>query len=136
MATKKTPQPLTGNEEIAATNWNFLFKWLFILGGLAAGVLNVLVVNEIIPSDTQYQIIATGLMCVGIIVGLFYFNSDDLINIGLRFIILGQAANFVNGFIKIGGYLAPFFLGFAYYLGPIVVTLSVVYFVKKYILEK
>jgi hypothetical protein len=75
-------------------------------------------------------------MAVGIIVGIFYFNSDDVINIGLRFMIFGAAANTIGGFYKLGDYLAPFFLGFSYYLGPIVLTLVVVYFVKKYILNR
>jgi len=137
MAPKTTNQPKVESESsAAATNWNFLFKWLFILGGLIAGVLNALIVNEVITADNQYTFIVTALMTVGIFVGIFYFNSDDLINIGLRFMIFGAAANSINGFYKIGPYLAPFFLGFAYYLGPIVLTLIVVYFVKKYILSK
>ena len=136
MATKTSNQPKPENEEVAATNWSFLFKWLFILGGLIAGVLNALAVNNVITSDAQYSYIVTALMTVGIIVGIFYFDSDDVINIGLRFMIFGAAANSISGFYKVGGYLAPFFLGFAYYLGPIVLTLIVVYFVKKYILNK
>ncbi len=136
MATKNTNQPKTENEAIAATNWNFLFKWLFILGGLIAGVLNALVTNEVITIDDQYSFIVSALMTVGIFVGIFYFDSDDLINIGLRFMILGAAAGTIGGFYKIGAYLAPFFLGFSYYLGTIVLTLLVVYFVKKYILNK
>lgn len=136
MATKKTIQPKTENEAIAATNWNFFLKWLFILGGLAAGVMNALVTNEVITVDDQYSLIVTALMAVGIIVGIFYFDLDDLINIGLRFMILGAAAGTIGSFYKIGPYLASFFLGFSYYLGPIVLTLVVVYFVKKYILSK
>lgn len=135
MATKTTNQPKVESES-PAVNWNFLFKWLFILGGLAAGVLNALITNEVIVPDDQYTYIVTALMAIGIIVGIFYFNSDDLINIGLRFMILGAAAGTIGGFYKIGAYLAPFFLGFSYYLGPIVLTLVVVYFVKKYILNK
>lgn len=135
MATKTTNQPKVESETPAAANWNFLFKWLFILGGLAAGVLNALITNEVIVPDDQYTYIVSALMAVGIIVGIFYFNSDDLINIGLRFMILGAAAGTTGGFYKIGAYLAPFFLGFSYYLGPIVLTLVVVYFVKKYILN-
>lgn len=136
MATKTTNQPKVESETPAAANWNFLFKWLFILGGLTAGVLNALIVNEVITVDDQYSYIVSALMVVGILVGIFYFDSDDLINIGLRFMIFGAAANSINGLYKIGVYLAPFFMGFAYYLGPIVLTLVVVYFVKKYILNK
>jgi hypothetical protein len=136
MATKKTTQPQTKNETGATTNRNFILKWLFILGGITSGVLNALVVNSVITADTKYSYVVTGLMTVGILVGIFYFDSNDLINIGLRFMIFGAVANSINGFFKIGGYLAPFFLGFAYFLGPIVLALIVVYFVKKYILNR
>ena len=137
MSPKTTNQPKVESESsAAAANWNFLFKWLFILGGLAAGVLNALITKEVITVYDQYSYIVTALMTVGILVGIFYFNSDDLINIGLRFMILGAAANTIGGFYKIGAYLAPFFLGFSYYLGTIVLTLLVVYFVKKYILSR
>ena len=53
----------------------------------------------------------------------------------LNYLLAGGALSLV--FIPIfGAYLARFFLGFAYYLGPIVLTMVVVYFVKKYILNR
>jgi len=124
----------TKNEMLS--NWTFLFKWLFILGGITAGVMNVLVANTILSPDAQYQYIVTALMTVGIIVGIFYFDSNDVVNIGLRFMIFSAAANSLSGFAKLGNYLAPFFMGFAYFLGPVVLTVVVVYFVKKYFLSK
>lgn len=124
----------TKNETL--TNWTFLFKWLFIVGGIAAGVMNVLVSNSTLSPNAQYQYIVTALMVIGIFVGIFYFDSNDVVNIGLRFMIFSAVANSLSGFVKLGNYLAPFFMGFAYYLGPIVLTMLVVYFVKKYFLSK
>ena len=66
----------------------------------------------------------------------FIPDSDDVINIGLRYLIFIAVASSVGGFYKIGPYLNAFFTGFSYYLGPIVLTLIVVYFVKKYILNR
>ena len=111
-----------------ADNWNSLFKWLFVGGGLVAGVTNA------IAFQPEYLIWI--LMVIGILVGIFYFDSDDLINIGLRYLIFGGVANAIGGFYQIGPYLAAFFLGFFYYLGPVVLTLCVMYFVKKYFLNK
>ena len=124
----------TKNEMLS--NWNFILKWLFILGGLTAGVMNVLVANTILSPDAQYQYVVTALMTVGIIVGIFYFDSNDVVNIGLRFMIFSAVANSLSGFVKLGNYLAPFFMGFAYFLGPVVLTVVVVYFVRKYFLNK
>jgi hypothetical protein len=130
MATKKSEQSETIKQSTQlATDWKFILKWLFILGGLTAGVTNAL--------SIQPDYLIWGLMFVGIVVGVFYFNSDDLINIGLRYLIFGAVANAIGGgFGDIGAYLGAFFLGFFYYLGPLVLTVIVVYFVKKYILSK
>ncbi len=128
MAPKKTPVPQAGKPTFTSNNWRFLFKWLFIIGGVTAGVTNALAY--------QPDYLIWTLMIVGVIVGLFYFDSDDLINIGLRYVIFGAVANAVGGFYKIGSYLGAFFLGFFYYLGPVVLTVVVMYFVKKYLLSK
>ena len=128
MATKKTSQPQEIKPVVSIENWNFLFKWLFILGGLAAGVTNAI--------SFQPEYLIWTLMVVGVIVGVFYFDSNDLINIGLRYMIFGAVANALGGFYLIGSYLSAFFLGFFYFLGPMVLTLAVMYFVKKYLLNK
>jgi hypothetical protein len=128
MSTKKTTQTQESKTSLMADNWNSLFKWLFVVGGIVAGVTNA------IAFQPDYLI--WGLMLIGIVVGIFYFDSDDLINIGLRYLIFGGVANAIGGFYQIGPYLGSFFLGFFYYLGPIVLTLCVIYFVKKYFLNK
>lgn len=133
MAPKKTPQAEETPAAIAASNWNFLFKWLFILGGVATGVLNALAIN---PNFTVPDVLPWVSFAIGVILGLFYFNSDDLINIGLRFMIFSSVARALPGASEAVSYIVAFLLGFSYYLGPIVLTLAVVYFVKKYILSK
>ena len=128
MTPKKTPAPQASKPIYTIEYWRFLFKWLFIIGGVTAGVTNALAF--------QPDYLIWTLMIVGVIAGLFYFDSDDLINIGLRYVIFGAVANAVGGFYKIGSYIGAFFLGFFYYLGPVVLTVVVMYFVKKYLLNK
>ena len=128
MTPKKTPTPQASKPIYTIEYWGFLFKWLFIIGGVTAGVTNALAF--------QPDYLIWTLMIVGVIAGLFYFDSDDLINIGLRYVIFGAVANAVGGFYKIGSYIGAFFLGFFYYLGPVVLTVVVMYFVKKYLLNK
>lgn len=128
MTPKKTPAPQASKPTYTIEYWRFLFKWLFIIGGVTAGVTNGLAF--------QPDYLIWTLMIVGVIAGLFYFDSDDLINIGLRYVIFGAVANAVGGFYKIGSYIGAFFLGFFYYLGPVVLTVVVMYFVKKYLLNK
>lgn len=128
MATKNTATAQKGPAKNMLDDWRWLFKWLFILGGVIAGLANTL--------GLQNEFLISALMLVGVLVGIFYFDSDDVINIGLRYLIFIAVASSVGGFYKIGAYLNGFFTGFSYYLGPIVLTVLVVYFVKKYILSK
>lgn len=133
MAQKKKVQAEETPDVIAASNWNFMFKWLFIIGGVATGVVNAMAINPefAIPSFLIWVSVV-----IGIIVGIFYFSSDDFINVGLRFMIFSAAARSLPGETELIAYATAFFLGFAFYLGPIVLTMAVVYFVKKYILNK
>ncbi|WKZ36664.1 MAG: hypothetical protein QY332_01820 [Anaerolineales bacterium] len=134
MAQKKKVQPEEKKEVLAADNWNFLLKWLFILGGVATGTANVLANN---PDVSMPNYLIWIFVVIGIIVGLFYFNSDDLINIGLRFMIFAAAARSLpttTEFVLVLQ-VTSFLLGFSFYLGPIVLTLAIAYFVKKYILS-
>jgi hypothetical protein len=135
MAQKKKNQPEEKKEVLTTDNWNFLLKWLFILGGVATGVANALANN---PDVSMPDYLIWVFVAIGIIVGLFYFNSDDLINIGLRFMIFAAAARSLPTSIESVFilYITSFFLGFSFYLGPIVLTLAIVYFIKKYILDK
>ena len=128
MPTKNTAKPQKSQVERLSDDWRVIFKWVFILGGVVAGLANTLAL--------QNEFLISALMLVGILVGIFYFDSDDVINIGLRYLIFIAVASSVGGFYKIGPYLNGFFTGFSYYLGPIVLTLIVVYFVKKYILNR
>ena len=128
MPEKNTAKPQKSQTQRLSEDWKFIFKWVFILGGVIAGLANMFA--------AQNEFLISGLMLVGVLLGIFYFDSDDVINIGLRYLIFIAVASSVGGFYKIGPYLNGFFTGFSYYLGPIVLTLVVVYFVKKYILNR
>ena len=133
MPTKNTANPQKAHEQGIMNEWKWLFKWLFILGGIATGVVNVLAANPdfSIPGPVLWASVG-----IGVLVGIFYFESDDLINIGLRFMIFSAAARTLPSSSETLSYIAAFFLGFSFFLGPVVLTLVVVYFVKKYILNK
>ncbi|MBL8101316.1 MAG: hypothetical protein JNM02_02185 [Anaerolineales bacterium] len=133
MTQKKKVQIEESPDVIAASNWNFMLKWLFIIGGVATGVVNAMAIN---PEFTIPSFLIWVSVVIGVIVGVFYFNSDELINVGLRFMIFSAAARSLPGETELIAYATAFFLGFAFYLGPIVLTMAVVYFVKKYILNK
>jgi hypothetical protein len=133
MAPKKNVQIEETPAEVASANWNFILKWLFVIGGIATGAVNSLAINPDFNIPSFLIWVSVG---IGVIVGLFYFKSDDLINVGLRFMIFSAAARSLPGESEFVAYATAFFLGFAFYLGPIVLVMAIVYFVKKYILSK
>ena len=45
MATKNTAAPQKTHEQGMLAEWKWLFKWLFILGGVAAGLGNMFAVQ-------------------------------------------------------------------------------------------
>jgi len=109
-------------------DWKFLFKWLFLLGALTAGITQVILY--------QPEFLISILMIVGIVVGMFYFDSDDVVNIGLRYLIFGTVVGAIETLRFVGTYITDFLLGIRFYLGPIVLTVVVMYFVRKYILSR
>jgi hypothetical protein len=129
MAPKKSEQPeaIKRSMQLSA-DWKFILKWLFLLGAIAAGVVQI----------TLYQpewLIST-LMILGIILGVFYFDSADVVNIGLRYLIFGTVVGAIERLSYVGGHVTQFLLGVRFYLGPIVLTVVVMYFVKRYILSR
>ena len=101
-----------------------LWKWLYVASILIASVAGAV--------GFQNNILSIILALIGILVGLFYFNPDDLMNFGLRYLIVSAAASSLSAFPVVGGYITGFFTAFAAFLGPIVLTLAFRFFWKKY----
>lgn len=121
MATKKAQ-----SKAAPASDNSAMWKWLYVAGVVVAGVTAAIGFTN--------DILSWVLILVGILVGIFFFDSDDVQNFGLRYlIILAVAAAAPLGSVPVvGGYISGFVSGFAVFLGPIVLTLAVRYFWKKY----
>ncbi len=107
MPTKNAASPQKTREKGMLDEWRWMFKWIFILGGVVARLANIFAF--------QNEFLISGLMLVGILMGIFYFDSEDVINIGLRYLIFIAVASSLGGFYKIGPYLNSFLTGFSYY---------------------
>ncbi|HET7143967.1 MAG TPA: hypothetical protein VFI68_08120 [Anaerolineales bacterium] len=121
MATKKAQ-----SKAAPASDNSAMWKWLYVAGVVVAGVAAGL--------NFTNDILTWVLIAVGILVALFYFDSADIQNFGLRYLILlaVAAAAPLGGVPVVGGFITGFFSGFATFLGPIVLTMIVLYFWKKY----
>jgi hypothetical protein len=103
-------------------------KWLYFLGLLVAAVVGLLGF-----SASWLSII---LALVGIFVGLFFFDPADVVNLGIRYLVLGAVYSVLDGFPLVGPFLTGIFGGVFAFLGPVVLTVLVMGFVNKYFLGK
>jgi hypothetical protein len=105
-----------------------LFKWVYLIGLLAA------IVAALVKFEAGW--FSSLLILAGVLVGIFYFDSDDLVNQGIRYLVLVAAYMAFDKFIAVGPYLTGIFVAVVGFLGPILLTVLVVHFVKKYFLGK
>jgi hypothetical protein len=103
-----------------------LFKWVFLVGLLVAVV--VALVNF---SAVWLTII---LILAAVLAGIFFFDSEDIVNQGIRYLVLVATAVALDKFIGVGPYLTTIFQAAVVFIGPAVLTVLVVHFVKKYFL--
>jgi len=101
-------------------------KWLYLLGLLVAIIVALV--------GFQATWLALILMLIGILVGIFFFDSDDIVNLGIRFLVLGAVKDVFEAIPTIGPYLSSVFGAVFAFLGPVVLTVLVVWFVKRYFL--
>jgi hypothetical protein len=101
-----------------------IFKWVYLVGLLVA-VLAALF-------KFQFDWLTWILMLAGILVGIFYMDSADVVNQGIRYLVLVAVAGALDGLIGVGSYLTIIFQAVVGFLGPVVLTVLVMWFVRKY----
>jgi uncharacterized membrane protein len=101
-----------------------MWAWLYVIGGLVAALAGAFAF--------QNQFLTWALILVGILVGLFFNDTEDLTNFGVRYLLLGAVASALGGVPAVGSYLSGFFGGFFAFLGPVALTTLCVWFWKRY----
>jgi uncharacterized membrane protein len=129
MATKKTPSKAAAASSSSASSsssndMGTMWKWLYIVAILVASVAGAF--------GFQNTILSIVFAVIGLLLGLFFFDSSDVMNFGLRYLIVSAAAGSLGILPVIGIYLTGFFTAFAAFLGPIILGMVIVYFWKKY----
>jgi len=101
-----------------------IFKWVYLIGMLVA----VLAALFNFTPDWLTWI----LMLAGILVGVFFMDSADIVNQGIRYLVLVAVASALDKFIAVGTYLTTIFNAVVGFLGPILLTVLVMWFIRKY----
>jgi hypothetical protein len=107
-----------------------IWKWLYVAGVVVAGVMGM---GFAFLSFLNSDIVKWILLAVGLLVGFLYFDSADVQNFGLRYLILWAASAAATQWVApLGQYVGGFLTGFYMFLGPVVVAQIISYFWKKY----
>jgi len=104
-----------------------IWKWLFLIGALVSAIVGAI--------GLKIDILTWVLIVVGVLVGLFWRNTEDLTSFGIRYLLLFAVAAALDALPAVGGYLTGFFQGFVTFLGPVALATLVMYFVKKYFMS-
>ncbi len=104
------------------------WKWIYVGGVLVASIASAIGFTN--------DILSWVLLLAGLLSGIFFFNSDDLMNFGLRYLILGAVTAASPTFLGITGALCSYFVGFLNgffnFLGPVLIVMIPIYFWKRY----
>lgn len=103
-------------------------KWFYLVGMLVAVLAGLF--------SYQATWLSLVLLLLGVLAAVFYFDSDDVVNFGIRFLVLYAVKDVFAGVPAVGSYLSAIFGAAAAFLGPVVMTTLVVWFVKKYFMGK
>ena len=103
-------------------------KWLFLIGMLVAALAAALSFSNMWLSLV--------LVLAGILAAIFFLDSSDVVNSGIRYLVLVAVHAVLDAIPAVGPYITGFFAGVVGFLGPVMLTLLVIHFVKKYLLKQ
>jgi hypothetical protein len=101
-----------------------VWAWLYVLASVVAALAGGLGFNNAILSYV--------LILVAVLVGLFYFDPEELGQFGLRVLVLiGVQTGLGMVPAPIGPFFNGFFSGWVTFLMPVVLAMAVMFFWKK-----
>jgi hypothetical protein len=108
-----------------STDMNMVWMWLYVVGTVVAAVAGAF---GLVPTE---GILTWILLLVAVLVGLFYFDYEDLGQFGLRVLILFFAKEGLALVPALGPYLTGFFSGWVFFLFPVVLMMALKFFWHK-----
>lgn len=103
-------------------------KWLYLIGLLVAAIAGIF--------KLQFSWLALILALIGILAAILFDVSEDIVHVGIRYLVLGATASVLTALPFVGPYLTGLFMGIFGFLGPFVLTTLVIWFVKKNFMSK
>ncbi len=95
------PTKKAASKSAPASDMGTIWKWLFVIGALVSAVAGAI--------GFQNEILIWILILVGVVVGLLWRNTDDLMGFGIRYLLLAAVATALGAVPAVGGYITGFF---------------------------
>lgn len=111
-------------QKAQSSDMGTIWKWVFVIGALVSAVVGAI--------GFKNDILTWLLILAGVLVGLFWRDTDDLKGFGIRYLLLAAVAASLGAVPAVGVYLSGFFGGFVAFLGPVALATLFMYFWKKY----
>jgi len=103
-------------------------KWFYLIGLLIAIVAGLF--------SLSFTWLSLILLIMGILAAIMFLDSNDVVNFGIRFLVLAAVAGALNSVPAVGSYITGIFTAVVAFLAPVALTLLVVHFVRKYFFAK
>jgi len=103
-------------------------KWLYLIGLLVAVIAGAFTLS--------FSWLSMILLLMGVLAAILFVDSSDVVNFGIRYLVLAAVYGALNSVPAIGKFLTGAFGGAVAFLAPVLLTTLVVYFVKKYFFTK
>ena len=118
MPAKRSARKDTGNSSM-----NTVWMWVYAAGMVVAGILGAI--------GFSHEIVTWLLLLASVLVGLFYFDSEDIGQFGLRVLALFFAKEGLSLVPGVGANITGFFGGWVFFLFPIVLMMALRFFWHK-----
>jgi len=125
MATKKSQakaqaKPTAAPQASASMDLGSTWRWVYVGGGLVAALTWAF--------NFHNDILTWALILAGVLVGLFYADTEDVTNTGVRYLLLAAVYSALESVPLVGMFLTDFFGGFLAFLGPMMLALLIRWF--------
>jgi hypothetical protein len=118
------PAKKAAPQKAQSSDMGSVWKWVYLIGGVVAAVTGAFAIH--------IDVLSWLLVLAGVLVGLFYMDTEDLKGFGIRYLLFAAVVNALGMVPAVGTYLSGFFGGFLAFLGPVALATLFMWFWKKY----
>jgi hypothetical protein len=117
------PAKRAASKQSQSSDMSTVWAWVYAIGMLVAGVAGAMGMSNLFLTIV--------LVAVAVLVGLFYFDAEDVGQFGLRVLILIGVQTGLGLLPAVGPYLNGFFAGWVGFLMPVVLAMVLRWFWTK-----